>query len=80
MDCLYCNYIDISETAVGVCRCGAGLCRQHLTEQLASRDELRTIGSVTRTIQRGPTERRLLCPACAATDGARTARALNVVD
>jgi len=66
MDCLYCSYIDLSETAVGICRCGAGLCRDHLVEQLATDAAVTTIGSVTRRVPLGPTERRLLCPACAA--------------
>lgn len=80
MDCLYCSYIDVEESAVGMCRCGAGLCRQHLTEQLASRESRSTIGIVTRTVHYGPTERRLLCPACAATTSTRTVRTLDVVD
>lgn len=66
MDCLYCSYLDYAETAVAICRCGAGLCRQHLVEQLASKRELTTVGPVGRTVTLGPTERRLLCPACAA--------------
>lgn len=80
MDCLYCSYTDVEEKAVGMCRCGAGLCRQHLTEQLASRESRSTIGIVTRTVHYGPTERRLLCPACAATTSTRTMRTLDVVD
>jgi hypothetical protein len=80
MDCLYCSYLDLDETAVGVCRCGAGLCRQHVTEQLPSREQTSTIGIVTRTVTYGPTERRLLCPACAATTSTRTMRTVGVVD
>lgn len=80
MDCLYCSYIDVEAPAVGICRCGAGLCRQHLTEQFASREQTSTIGVVNRTVTYGPTERRLLCPACAATTSTRTVRTLDAVD
>jgi len=78
MDCLYCSYIDISESAVGICRCGAGLCRDHLIEQLASDAAVTTIGSVTRQVPLGPTERRLLCPACAART--RSPRPVGAID
>jgi hypothetical protein len=79
MDCLYCSYTDLSEPAVGICRCGAGLCRQHLVEQLASGASMTTVGPVGRTVPLGPTERRLLCPACAeaSTRAGRRVRALD---
>lgn len=79
MDCLYCSYIEIAETAVGVCRCGAGLCRDHLVEQLATRVSSTTIGPVGRSVPIGPTERRILCPACAAS-GARTGSRVRALD
>jgi hypothetical protein len=79
MDCLYCSYIEMVETAVGVCRCGAGLCRQHLVEQFATRLEVMTIGPVGRRTRIGATERHLVCPACA-TRPARTRWALDAVD
>ena len=66
MDCLYCSYIDIEAAAVGLCRCGAGLCRQHITERGASRRQTTTIGVVSPTVRFGADERRMLCPACAA--------------
>jgi hypothetical protein len=79
MECLYCSYLEIAEPAVGLCRCGAALCRDHLFEQLATRRYMRTVGPVSRTVPLGPTERRLLCPACAPA-GARRVATLDPVD
>lgn len=81
MDCLYCTYIEMEETAVGICRCGVGLCRHHMIERAASRERTTTIGMVTRTVHYGSTERHILCPACAAAaKSTRTARVLDPVD
>jgi hypothetical protein len=62
MDCIYCSYIEVEEAAVGLCKCGAGICRRHVFEQFAAPAVIETIGPVGRT--KPPTERRLLCPAC----------------
>ena len=64
MDCLYCSYTDIYESAVAVCRCGAGICRRHAFEHLGSPPKVVTIGPVGRATPR--TERQILCPACSA--------------
>jgi hypothetical protein len=76
MDCLYCSYIDVEESAVGVCRCGAGICRRHVFEQLARPAVIQTIGPGGRT--KPATDRRLLCPACIETE-ARPAYSFRAV-